>query len=52
MTDPRASLYFALQQCRYSPPKTHDVYYGRIADAVMAVGMDDRTVAARNAPAD
>lgn len=43
-TDPEASLrssiYFALQQCRYRPPKTHDAtardaYFGRVADAVM-----------------
>jgi hypothetical protein len=33
----RSSIWFALQQCRYQPPKTHDAtardaYYGKVAD--------------------
>jgi hypothetical protein len=36
----RSSIWFALQQCRYLPPKTHDatardVYYGKVADKVL-----------------
>ena len=36
----RSSIWFALQQCRYRPPKTHDAtardaYYGRVADKVL-----------------
>jgi hypothetical protein len=36
----RSSIWFALQQCRYQPPKTHatarDAYYGKVADKVIA----------------
>ncbi len=47
MTDPndpeallRFSIYFALQQYRYAPPRTYDAtardaYFGRVADKVM-----------------
>jgi hypothetical protein len=36
----RFSIYFALPQYRYAPPKTHDAtardaYFGRVADKVM-----------------
>jgi hypothetical protein len=36
----RASVYFALQQCGYQPPKTHDAtardaYYGNVAGKVV-----------------
>lgn len=36
----RSSVWFALQQCRYQPPKTHaatarDAYYGNVADKVV-----------------
>ena len=36
----RFDIWFALQQCRYSPPKTHDAmardaYYARVAEKVM-----------------
>jgi hypothetical protein len=36
----RSSIWFALQQCRYQPPKTHDAtacdaYYGKVADKVL-----------------
>jgi hypothetical protein len=36
----RSSIWFALQQCRYQPPKTHDAtardaYYRRVADKVL-----------------
>jgi hypothetical protein len=37
----RSSIWFALRQCRYQPPKTHDAtardaYYGKVADKVIA----------------
>ena len=47
----RFSIYFALQQDRYAPPKTHDAtardsYYGRVADKVMEqIKMSGWTVA-------
>ena len=36
----RSSIWFALQQCRYQPPKTHDAtardaYCGNVADKVV-----------------
>jgi hypothetical protein len=36
----RSSIWFALQQSRYQPPKTHDAtardaYYGKVADKVL-----------------
>jgi hypothetical protein len=36
----RSSIWFALQQCRYQPPKTHDAtardaYYRKVADKVL-----------------
>jgi hypothetical protein len=36
----RSRIWFALQQCRYHPPKTHDAtardaYYGKVADKVL-----------------